>query len=246
MRYTEIPNTYENYGIPYRRSLSVIAEMYPFGAENSPRELILGELPKVFHLESGRNKIETSFYFNERSDNSKRGICYGNDHGLIFPFLAMAVRRGVCNIPVESIVNFDYHADIAPYDENAIAFTANWQRLGVDQQFWTAGNSFNIQPDDSEAPANKNWFPQNYIKSVKAEDVTRLRPTVLSIDLDFYRGMSIEKTIFYTDILAGLAKKAALVCIFASPEWWNAKDMDGELFLNTIASIHNSFSDVPS
>ena len=148
--------------------------------EYKPRKLRKGETPRVLVRSGGAIEVEEAALVDRG-----RGIFYDDSHGLIFPMLEQAKHSGILTVPVDSILNADYHSDIAEYSPQTYSHTASWERYGVGQGFWDRASSYNLRPSNSTAGP----YPSIHVWSneVDISEAQTLSPQVLSVDLDFFK-----------------------------------------------------------
>lgn len=196
------------------QSLPVILSEVAKRQEYKPRKLRRGKTPKVIVRSGGTVEIEETTL-----TDRGRAIFYGDSHGLIFPMLEQARQAGILSLPVGSILNADYHADIAVYNSGTYVHTTSWERYGVDQGLWDSANAYNFRPSSSTGEP----YPalHAYTNEVTIDEVANLSPQVLSVDLDFFKRMR-RGTDEYTEhlaVLKAIARNARIVMVFSSAEW---------------------------
>lgn len=193
------------------------------GKSISLRELKPGESPKVDIKHGVYASLENAFLIKEHTDGNKECLYFGDAHGAIFSHLNHAVKLGILSLPLNQggILNVDFHSDIAQYGEYTQVHTASWQRFGVEQGFWSANDSFNWQPEESDAVLTHVNDTCNLITPIKTPDVSKLKPQVISVDLDFFNDLDLQDPRFsnYFKILCELIKKSKIVMIFSSSGW---------------------------
>lgn len=233
---------FENFSRKFGSSLEVavelqkLAERFPI----TPRQLAQDEFPEIESQERfGGPKLETAYL---EDSEGKRLLFYGDGHGLIFPFLNEAVKRGVVQLPLRQVLNLDYHADIATYTEHTVCHTASWQRYGVDKGFWSSSGSYNWQPKHSTAVPRRDFNPEQFIKSIGADQSAVLEPDLLSIDIDFFNNLDPKSPEFseYLNILKDIIRKSKCIFVFSSSGFTDGK-VKPETLRNVVEEIQNTF-----
>ncbi len=231
----------ENFGQEFepRQELAVelqkLADRFPI----TPRQLSQGELPKIEPQERVGPKLETAYL---EDPEQKRLLFYGDGHGLIFPFLNEAVKRGLVQLPLRQVLNLDYHADIATYTEHTVSHTASWQRYGVDRGFWDRSGSYSWQPKHSTATPRRDFTPEQFIQSVGTEQSANLEPDLLSIDIDFFNKLDPNDPKFseYLEVLKNIIRKSKCVFVFSSSGWTGGK-ISPDILRTIVENIQNTF-----
>lgn len=213
-------------------------------SKKSPENLAVSETENLLPSMEIRRWRGTDLHILETSELVREGriLMYGNSHGLIFSFLKRAIDKGIIELPIKSILNVDYHADVATYNESDENHYASWQRYGVDKGLWSKDDSYSWQPDSSELPHSCD-DPTPFIRSVNMNEAENLSPDVLSIDLDFFDFAEPENPEFskFISVLNKLVKCAKCVFIFSSSE--SARTLSPKKIYGIIEPLQASFSE---
>jgi hypothetical protein len=146
-----------------------------------------------------------------------RAIYFGNEHGLLIPFLADAVSRELIQVPVR-VTNFDYHADIDTYNSETLDHTASWQRLGCNLGLWRPESCLNVRPSSSSATPRPDLYPIGVISDIVADDLIGFKPSELvSVDLDYFNDTIPSKE--NTEQIRRSLNQAQVAMIFSSSGW---------------------------
>ena len=220
-----------------RQRLKEVADKFPI----VPKELTPNHYPQIKHIRAGDKQscaLETA-----KLIHRGKILMYGNQHGLIFPFLQHAVERGIVEMPISQVLNIDEHADIAPYTKHFTCHTASWQRYGIDYGFWKTGNSYNWQPERSTATPREDFSPDSYIRSIEADEIDGLSPDVVSIDLDFFNNISPDTDEYqeYIEKIRGLVKRSKCVFVFSSSGWTRFETLSPNTMQRIVKEIQDAF-----
>jgi len=231
----------ENFGHEFEQrpglavELQKIAERFPV----TPRQLTSDQLPVIRPHDRVGPELETAYLDDVEQ---KRLLFYGDGHGLLFPFLNKAVKKGIVQLPLRQVLNLDFHADIATYTQHFVSHTASWQRYGVDKGFWGNSSSYNWQPEHSTAKPRRDFTPEQFRQSVSAEQAADLALDLLSIDIDFFNDLDPKNPKFseYLETLKQIISKSKCVFVFSSSGWTGGK-VTPETLRQIIENIQNTF-----
>lgn len=234
----------ENFGHEFEQrpelaaELQKIAERFPI----TPRQLTPEQLPKIKRYKrdgSELSKLEDAYLEDVKQ---KRLLFYGDTHGLLFPFLNEAVKKGVVQLPLRQVLNLDFHADIATYAHHTTIHAASWQRYGVDRGFWNSSDSYNWQPEHSPFKPLEQFTPKQFIRSINADEASALQPDLLSVDLDFFNNLNPNDPKFskYLETLKQLISKSKCIFVFSSSGFTKDK-ITPETLRQVIENIQNTF-----
>ncbi|MCB0333015.1 MAG: hypothetical protein KDD55_05915 [Bdellovibrionales bacterium] len=194
----------------------------------------LTDLP-ISETSSGIAQLDTGY---KTSKSGEKILYLGNAHGLLIPFLSHAIMAGRIEAPL-SIVNADYHADIAEYTPQTSSHTASWQRLGVNLGLWRASDSLNWRPTHSTATPLQSFAPDRYITEVTSDHVlARGQFDVVSLDLDFFMKSppDLERDLA---IILKIIEVSPVTMMFSSSGWTDAAD--SELITRVARTVWDKF-----
>lgn len=179
-----------------------------------PVELEWGKTPTILVTSKGKVEVVEAQVIHEG-----RGIFFGDSHGLIFPMLFRACSKGLLSLPITSILNVDYHADIYSYNNDTTSHVSSWQRCGVAMQFWRKEHSYNFRPYNSTAGPYPN--SEKWTNEITLDEAEELFPNVLSVDLDFFMRMKqgTPEMETYLKFLQTKAQHSKIAMIFSSSMW---------------------------
>jgi hypothetical protein len=213
------------------------------GATFSPNILLEGNLPNIIRPRFSGIFLEASVYNGERQD-----VYFADSHAMIFQMLGLSVKSGRVDLPINCIINFDYHSDIAQYNEDLTTLHENsWQRAGVDKGLWKKQQSYNVRPVNSSAKPLNEFNPDKYILDVSLDKVKDLHSDVLSIDLDYFNNMEMESEEYKETlrVICTLAQYSKVIAFFSSSAWTRTLDslrrnmIEKDLVNDVIKSVLN-------